>query len=214
MAATTTEEGACPSRRRRPLTATTDTNASANGDTVERTVHKVRRWIHGDVNEMPRSHMLVTFSPVTAVKFPDATTAATFSGDGYASFVDSSDDDASGVSFEFSVVGKEGKNGGGGGILLRKGDFALEMTEDGAALETVLYMEEDSIRVPKRLAALSADAALENGGRHAVEIAIEGIELVIRVDGAKHTMTPVRPIFGVSTGLSLSDSIGLANLFN
>ena len=30
-----------------------------------------------------------------------------------------------------------------------------------------------------------------NGGRHAVEIAIEGIELVIRVDGAKHTMTPV-----------------------
>ena len=158
--------------------------------------------------------ILVTFSPVTAVKFPDATTAAAFSGDGYASFVDPSDDDASGVSFEFSVVGKEGKNGGGGGILLRKGDFALEMTEDGAALETVLYMEEDSIRVPKRLAALSADAALENGGRHAVEIAIEGIELVIRVDGAKHTMTPVRPIFGVSTGLS--DSILLANicLFN
>ena len=30
-----------------------------------------------------------------------------------------------------------------------------------------------------------------NGGRHAVEIAIEGIELVIKVDGAKHTMTPV-----------------------
>ena len=50
-------------------------------------------------------------------------------------------------------------------------------------------------RVPKRLAALSADAALENGGRHAVEIAIEGIELVIRVDGAKHTMTPVRGCF-------------------
>ena len=47
-------------------------------------------------------------------------------------------------------------------------------------------------RVPKRLAALSADAASENGGRHAVEIAIEGIELVIRVDRAKHTMTPVR----------------------
>ena len=33
-----------------------------------------------------------------------------------------------------------------GGILLRKGDFALEMTADGAALETVLYMEQDTIR--------------------------------------------------------------------
>ena len=43
-------------------------------------------------------------------------------------------------------------------------------------------------RVPKRLAALSEDTV---SGRHAVEIAIEGIELVIRVDGAKHTMTPV-----------------------
>ena len=45
------------------------------------------------------------------------------------------------------------------------------------------------------MAALSAEAALDNGGRHAVEIAIEGIELVIRVDGAKHTMTPVRGCF-------------------
>ena len=48
--------------------------------------------------------------------------------------------------------------------------------------------------MPKRLAALSAEAALETGGRHAVEIAIEGIELVITVDGAKHTMTPVRAV--------------------
>ena len=93
--------------------------------------------------------------PATVVNFPDDTTAsvsaaaAAFSGDGFASFLDPSDDDASSVSFDFSIGG--GKDGGGGGrgrggILLRKGDFALEMTEDGAALETVLYMEEDSIR--------------------------------------------------------------------
>ena len=36
------------------------------------------------------------------------------------------------------------------------------------------------------------EAAAENGGRHTVEVAIEAIELVIRVDGEKHTMTPVR----------------------
>ena len=52
------------------------------------------------------------------------------------------------------------------------------------------------------MAALSAEAALENGGRHAVEIAIEGIELVIRVDGAKHTMTPVRAVFRITTSFS------------
>ena len=91
--------------------------------------------------------------PATVVNFPDETTAsvvaaAAFSGDGFASFLDPSDDDASSVSFDFSIGGgKDGGVGRGrGGILLRKGDFALEMTEDGAALETVLYMEEDSIR--------------------------------------------------------------------
>ena len=52
------------------------------------------------------------------------------------------------------------------------------------------------------MAALSAEAALDNGGRHAVEIAIEGIELVIRVDGAKHTMTPVRAVFRITTSFS------------
>ena len=46
--------------------------------------------------------------------------------------------------------------------------------------------------MPKRLAALNKEAAAENGGRHTVEVAIEAIELVIRVDGEKHTMTPVR----------------------
>ena len=46
--------------------------------------------------------------------------------------------------------------------------------------------------MPKRLAALNEEAAAENGGRHTVEVAIEAIELVIRVDGEKHTMTPVR----------------------
>ena len=61
--------------------------------------------------------------------------------------MDPSDDDAASVSFEFSVAGESSSGGGKrGGILLRKGDFALEMTADGAALETVLYMEQDTIR--------------------------------------------------------------------
>ena len=80
-------------------------------------------------------------SPLTSVtKLPDSSIAAAFAGDGFASLVDPSDSDAGGVSFAFSI------GGDGGGVLLRKGDFALEVTADGAALETVLYMEEDSIR--------------------------------------------------------------------
>ena len=80
------------------------------------------------------------FFSTSVAKLPDSSIAAAFDGDGFASFVDPSDNDVGGVSFAFSI------RGGGGGVLLRKGDFALEVTADGAALETVLYMEEDSIR--------------------------------------------------------------------